>query len=111
MVLAKNRTAVVTWTPLTLPEVVGYKVLFSWQGVQGDGNTTADVVAVEVAGSGSVSHSVGELWPEASYVFQVAAVAEVRGQLIVGEWSEITNSSMLTIGKPRFTGHNKQYCV
>ena len=104
MVQAKSRTVVVTWTPLSLPEVVSYRIFFSWQGAEAGGNRTADVAAVEVTGTASAS--VAELWPEASYVFQVAALAEVRGQIIVGEWSEITNSSILTIGMCKCTGHN-----
>ncbi len=93
VVAVLNSTSVrVSWTPLSLPETTGYRVVYSstsdnssaqYHNVSGDGTTSSTVIGGLVLGE--------------EYQFQVQAVVEVGGEVFIGEKSDIKT---VTAGRP-----------
>ena len=76
----------VSWDILDIPEIVNYRVYYSRTGQEGENTTTVPSSADSVEISGLLT---GE-----EYQFQVVAVADLDGNLTVGQRS---NSSVLEV--------------
>ncbi len=92
VVVVLNSTSVqVSWTPLSLLETTGYRVVYS---------STSDNSSAQyhnVSGVGTTSTVIGGLVLGEEYQFQVQAVVEVGGEVFIGEKSDIKT---VTAGRP-----------
>ncbi len=77
MRIINNTSVQVSWTPITLPETTGYRVVYSPTGTPCEKEVTVSGPAAVVTG----------LSPGQSYQFQVQALVEVDGETLEGERS------------------------
>ena len=71
----------VTWERLEIPEIIGYRVYYGQTG-------NSEMVAT-VSGSDN-SVTIENLLTDVEYQFQVLAVAELDGEIIIGDRSNLS---------------------
>ena len=98
--LLPNGSVNVTWDDIGTPEVEGYVVYYNLTEDSG-GNFTEQSVTTHDVNPNSTNFVVfGDLIDDEEYNFQVAAIAEIKGERLIGERSLITNTSIIHVTLP-----------
>ena len=83
----------VSWDLLDIPETTGYIVYYSQTGSTWSVTTSANSV------------TIGGLTNDVEYQFQVAAIAELDGDVVTGERSILNDMSKIVVPTPLLQGN------